>query len=176
VWNSGVFGRSERTELIEGEIVRVTPMGSRHAWVVTRLNNALMRAGGGKFLVTSQIPVLMDNYNEPEPDICVLRNSADTSRLPNATDILLLVEVCDSSLDFDRDVKLPMYARNGVPEVWLVDCKHNEVLQFRNPTKAGYGKIVTAGIDGELKLSQVRGVSVKFQISSPSNSSPESSN
>ncbi|MGI8908588.1 MAG: Uma2 family endonuclease [Candidatus Sumerlaeaceae bacterium] len=161
-WQSGVFGRDERTELIEGEIIHVTPMGSRHASVILSLVHALYERTR-KYFIGSQLPVALGTRNEPEPDVLVLKPAADKykTRKPLAADILLLVEVCDSSMELDRQVKLPMYARNGVPEVWLIDCAANQVHVYRMPEKGNYTKALTVGLEGEIKLSQARGVSVK---------------
>lgn len=134
---AGILPEDDRVELIEGEIFRMAPIGSRHAGCVNRLNHFLRGSGG---ILSPQNPVLFGSLSEPQPDIALLRSRDDfyASSLPTPEDVLLLVEVADSSIGFDRRVKVPLYARNGVPEVWIVDLTKGRMEVHREPSATGY--------------------------------------
>ena len=137
---AGVFEGNERVELIEGEIVEMAPIGGAHAGTTNDLNQMLVVATGDRALVTVGNPVRLDRYNEPQPDFALLRRRADSYRSshPTAAEVLLLIEVADSSLRYDRKVKLPLYARHGVPELWIVDLEGGTVEVCREPRGDGY--------------------------------------
>jgi len=121
---TGILGPDDRVELIEGEIVEMSPIGSRHAGTVARLHHLFSTRLGDRTVVWSQNPLLLvQHQSEPEPDIMLLAPRADfyVARLPEPPDVRLLIEVADSSLPYDRRTKLPLYARAGVTEAWLVD-------------------------------------------------------
>ncbi len=149
---AGVFGDDERVELLGGEVVPMTPIGPRHASWVTTLHRALDRAAGQDAVIRTQNPVVLGDYWEPQPDIAVVRFRPDWYRdaHPVPADILLLVEVGDSSIDDDRERKLPAYATAGVPEVWLIDVARRLVHIFRNPSSTGYLDVRTLGADDRL--------------------------
>ena len=132
---AGILRPGVRTELIDGEIVEMTPIGPGHAGVVNMLSNLMRDAVGGQAVVSTQNPVILSQHWAPEPDVALLKPAADWYRTAHATpaDILLLVEVADSSSLYDLKTKLPGYAEAGVPEVWLVDLPGNTLTQFRNP-------------------------------------------
>jgi Uma2 family endonuclease len=139
---AGILKREERVELIDGEIMDMNPIGSPHAAVTNRLARLLNRAVADAIaLVSVQSPLRLDAYNEPEPDLMLLRPRADDYRAshPAAADVLLLAEVSDSSLAYDRGAKLALYARFGVPEVWIVDIAGATVEVFRKPADGAYG-------------------------------------
>jgi Uma2 family endonuclease len=119
----GVLPRDARVELIEGEIIDMAPIGTEHASVVDRLNHLLVHAVGERAIVRVQSAARLSHITEPEPDVAVLKPRADFYRHahPRGDEILLLIEVSDSSLRYDRDIKMPLYARYGVGEFWLVD-------------------------------------------------------
>ena len=137
---AGVFEGNERVELIEGEIVEMAPIGSNHAGTTNVLTRSLFDAVGARAVVAVGNPVRLDRYNEPQPDFALLRPRADSYRdaHPTAADTLLLIEVADSSLRYDRKVKLPLYARHGVPELWIVDLEGGTVEVCREPRGDGY--------------------------------------
>jgi len=117
---TGILHPADRTELIDGEIVEMTPVGSSHIGAVFALNRLLMRAAPEGVTVSVQSPIQMGDRSEPEPDLALLRARPDgyrTPPLPSAADVLLIIEVSDTSLRYDREVKLALYARHGVPEV-----------------------------------------------------------
>lgn len=119
----GILKEDDRVELIEGEIIQMSPIGSRHAACVNRLNSILNQQSGEAFIVSVQNSLIVDDYSEPEPDVALLRPKADFYRdeHPHPSDVILLIEVADSTLEFDRGIKLPLYARNNVPAVMLVN-------------------------------------------------------
>lgn len=137
---AGILGEDDRVELIEGEIVEMTPIGARHASCVARLDHYLGRELGDAAVTWPQNPVRLGEHSEPEPDLALLRPRADfyASGHPGPEDIFLLVEVADSSADPDRRVKVPLYARSGVPEVWLADLQQQTITIYRDPTPEGY--------------------------------------
>lgn len=127
-------------ELINGEIIKMTPIGSRHLSCVNLLNEILVEKLGRKVIVSVQNPVRLNEYNEPEPDISILERTEDryASQLPTAEDVMLVIEVADSSIDYDRDVKLPIYAENGIPEYWLINLNQKEIEAYREPAGNAY--------------------------------------
>jgi Uma2 family endonuclease len=138
---AGILTDPHRVELIDGEIFDMAAIGSPHAAITNRLVRIFSRAVRDEVaLVAVQSPVRLDAYNEPEPDVILLRPRADGYRAshPGAADILLLVEVSESSLHYDRNTKLPLYARFGVPEVWIVDLVGNTVEVYREPRNGAY--------------------------------------
>ena len=138
--DSGILKQGDRVELIEGEIVDMVPVGSAHVGIVNRLNRLLVQALGDRAIVSVQNPVRLSAFSEPEPDIALLRPRDDfySGAHPGPTNVLLIIEVSDSSLDYDRDVKLPLYARHEIPVVWLIDIQRKQLLVFRSPTREGY--------------------------------------
>ncbi len=144
--DAGIFGEDDRIELIDGELIDMAPIGSDHAATVNGLNHALVMAFNGRAVVSPQNPVRIDQFNEPQPDFVVFRPRADNYRTPprgGPEDALLVVEVADTSLRFDRMVKLPLYARAGLVEVWIVDLKHRVLNVYRDPADGEYATVQT---------------------------------
>lgn len=140
---TGVLRPDDRVELIEGEVVDMAPIGSAHAGTTDVLTGMVARAvADGLAVVRVQGPLRLDAHNEPQPDLMLLRPSVDHYRRshPTSADVLLLVEVADRSLAYDRGPKLALYARHGVPEVWLVDLAGQAVEIFRQPGGEGYAE------------------------------------
>ena len=137
---AGILGPEDRVELIDGEIVKMSPIGPLHAAVVRRLNAVLSKSLAGRFIVSIQSPIRLSNASEPEPDVAVVQLRADSyaSAHPTPTDVLLLIEVSDSTLAYDRDVKLPRYAAAGIPEVWIVDLERQQIEQHYGPAGNQY--------------------------------------
>lgn len=137
---AGILGEDDRVELIEGEIIDMTPMGSRHAGAVARVQTALQEATGRRAVVWVQNPVALAAASEPQPDLALLQPRHDfyAGSLPRPEDVLLLIEVSDRSLAYDRDVKLPLYARHGIPEVWLIDLDGRRLTRHWAPASQGY--------------------------------------
>lgn len=145
---AGIFGEDDRVELIDGEIIDMVPIGCSHSGTINWLTAKLVRAVGDSAIVSVQNPVVLDDWSEPQPDLVVLRYRADfyTTETPRPGDVLLLIEVAASSLKYDRDFKLPFYARHGIRETWLFDLEARAVTRHFDPTAAGYAREVR--IDG----------------------------
>ena len=144
---AGILGEDDRVELIDGEIVDMAPIGPRHAASVDRLVRLLWRGLEDRAIVRVQSPVRLGEHSEPQPDVALLRPRADyyASAHPTAAEVLLVVEVAETSADYDRQVKVPLYARHGVGEVWLVDLERGQVEVYRRPGGGGYGEVVVLG-------------------------------
>ncbi len=138
--DSGIIGEDDRVELLEGEIVQMTPVGSEHAACVSRLNRLFLRAAETAAIVRVQDPVRLGDLSELQPDLALVRPRPDFYRQahPGPEDVLLLVEVADTSGAYDRQVKLPLYARAGIPEVWIVDLQAQVVEIHRGPSPDGF--------------------------------------
>ena len=136
----GLLNEDSRVELIDGEIVEMAPIGSEHAGHNNYLMNFLAYRLYGKAVVAGQNPVVLDGYEEPQPDIAILRWQSDSYRgaLPRAEDVLLIIEIADSTLRYDRDIKVPLYAKNGIPEVWLLDLQNRQLEVYREPSHGAY--------------------------------------
>jgi Uma2 family endonuclease len=138
---AGILTREDRVELIDGEIIDMNPIGSPHAAVTNRLARLLNRTvADATALVSVQSPLRLDDFNEPEPDLMLLRPRADDYRAnhPGAADVLVLVEISDSSLAYDRGAKLALYTQFGVPEVWIVEIAGSAVEIYRQPNDGAY--------------------------------------
>jgi Uma2 family endonuclease len=134
----GIFDEDDRVELLNGGIVLMSPIGIRHMNAVRRLNNYFGRRFGNRCLVDAQNPLVIDIRSMPQPDLLLLRSNLDESRAPRPEDVLLLVEVADSSLLYDQTDKRDAYARSGVVEYWLLDLTRNELHVFRDPVGGAY--------------------------------------
>ncbi|XSG84354.1 MAG: Uma2 family endonuclease, partial [Methylohalobius sp. ZOD2] len=137
---AGIFSEDDRVELIEGEIFDMTPIGHQHAGLVNRLNRLLVMAAGGRAVVSVQNPLRLSEQSEPQPDLALLKPRADDYQgaAATATDVLLVVEVADTSRDYDRTVKIPLYAQHDIPEAWLIDLPGKVVEVYRDPSPDGY--------------------------------------
>lgn len=136
----GILKPDDRVELLDGDIISMAPISSRHAAAVRKIAELFQRALTGRTIISVQCPIRLDEHSEPEPDIAVLRledsNYADAH--PRPVDALLLIEVAQSSLIYDREMKIPQYARAGVREVWLVNLELQQVEIYREPAPLGY--------------------------------------
>src|SRR5579859_1914472 len=138
--STGILREDDRVELINGQVVEMSPIGDRHAHCVRRLNWLLTDRLGRTARVDVQNPVVLGEHDVPQPDLIVLRPRPDANRNhPGPSDILLAVEVSDTGLDRDRDIKLPRYAQAGVREVWLVNLPEDQIEIHRAPAGDGYG-------------------------------------
>jgi Uma2 family endonuclease len=143
----GILHRDDRVELIDGQVVPMTPIGARHASRVDSLTDVLVRLMGPEGSVTVQNPVRLGTHSEPQPDLAVVRRRPDFYREhhPTPADVLLVIEVADRSADYDRDVKVPLYARTGIPEVWLCDLPGDRIEVYREPGAEGYRDVRVVG-------------------------------
>ncbi len=137
---AGVLGEDDRLELIEGEIFELAPIGYGHAACVRRLTSLFSRLLGEGVQVSVQNPIDLDEHTQPQPDVVLLRPRDDfySSSHPTAADILLLVEVAETSGEYDRQIKVPVYAKHGVHEAWLVDLRQRRVIVYRDPSAGNY--------------------------------------
>ena len=151
---TGLLEPDARVELIEGEVVHMPPIGSRHGSTTEFLDHLLDRAVAGRARVRCQLPVRLDNLSEPVPDIAVVKSRADryAQSHPTAVDVLLVVEISHSTLRADTNVKVPLYARHGIPEVWIVDLKNNQLRTYRSPSDGRYRDIATAANPGKTSV------------------------
>jgi Uma2 family endonuclease len=139
---AGILGEEDRVELIEGVIITMSPIGGRHAACVRRLNRLLERAVGETAIVSVQNPIRLNEYSEPQPDLALLRPRADFYlKHPTPDAVLLIIKVAETSLAYDRDAKIPLYARAGIPEAWLVDLAGETVWQYSHPGNGAYQEI-----------------------------------
>jgi Uma2 family endonuclease len=138
---SGLLEETDRVELIEGELIDMAPVWSRHAYTVDSIARMLQRLVGSRYLVRVQNPLRLGESSEPQPDIAVVRDRSYAAAHPEAADVLLLIEVADTTLEFDRDIKLPLYARHGIPECWLIDVAGSQLSIHREPAEGEYRHI-----------------------------------
>ena len=163
---AGVFGEDERVELADGEIVEMTPIGWRHVRAVTILTELLARALDG-YYVSVQNPVVVGGRDQTQPDLALVRAEALEGSLPAAHDVALVVEVAETSLSYDREVKLPLYARSGLPEAWVVDLASGAIEVYSSPeppagaspgSMGRYAEMRTFGRERELRSPTVPGL------------------
>lgn len=140
---SGILNKYDRVELIRGEIVEMAAIGAKHAACVNRLVNLLIQILGKRMILAPQNPVVLSDNSEPQPDIALLQPREDFYSLahPQPKDIFLVIEVADSTVKYDREVKVSLYAEEGVMEVWLIDINEEWVEVFREPVKDGYKSV-----------------------------------
>lgn len=137
---AGIFAPDSHLELIEGEIFTMPPIGFNHAGHVARLNRLFAHVWSQDIIVRVQDPVQLGDLSEPEPDFMLLRPNPDfyTTRHPTAADVLLLAEVSDSTLRFDKTTKLRLYANHNIPEYWIVNLIDNCLEVYRQPQDGDY--------------------------------------
>jgi Uma2 family endonuclease len=161
--DSGILAEDERVELIEGDVIVMSPVGRRHVVCVNRLNMLLALHVGLEGIVQVQSPLQLSDLSLPEPDLIVLTRRPDFYRddpLPGPREVLLIVEVADTSVRYDREVKLPLYARHGYPEFWLVNLPDSQVEQYRVPTPEGYRSRRVIGLEDQLQTELIRPLAV----------------
>jgi Uma2 family endonuclease len=146
---TGVLPPDARVELLNGEIIDMSPIGPFHGGLVNRLVRIFNKISKGRWIVSAQNPLRLDENSEPEPDVMLLKPRDDdyTASHPEPDDVFLLVEVADASLDYDREEKLPAYGRAGVAEVWIVNLREGALEIFREPNFTGYAsrQVLRAG-------------------------------
>ena len=137
---AGVFHQDARLELIEGEIIEMSPIGSRHAACVNFLSRFLNRAVGDIALVSIQNPLRLNDFSEPQPDLALLQLRDDFYRAahPTPPDVLLIIEVADTTLEYDQQVKVPLYAKAGIVETWIVNLPEEQIEIYAGLTGEAY--------------------------------------
>ncbi|MBD2122706.1 Uma2 family endonuclease [Trichocoleus sp. FACHB-262] len=140
---AGILTEDDRVELLEGEVIELWSISSRHAACVNRLTYLFHDRLRERAIVRVQNPVELSDRSEPQPDLVLLqlRPNLYEAGYPQAQDILLLVEVADTTVEFDQEIKMPLYAKSGVREVWLVDLNENAIAIYREPSLSGYGQV-----------------------------------
>jgi Uma2 family endonuclease len=158
----GLLAPEARVELIAGEVIDMAPTGSQHGGTTNYLDYALKQATGGRALVRIQLPLRLDEHSEPEPDLAVVKPRADFYKdgHPIAADALLIIEVGDTTLRYDREVKVPLYAAHGISEVWIVDLKSRLLHMFQSPTAGGYENTSSTETPGVITLAALPAVTV----------------
>ena len=161
---AGLFAPDERVELIDGEIVDMPPMGTRHAAKLSRLVDLLSAAIGERGMVRVQLPLRLDDASEPQPDIAVVVPRADyyEQHHPTGADTLLAIELSDSTLRFDRDIKAPLYSQHRVPETWVLNLRANRLIRFLRSTAEGEPLAVEGDL-GTISLHALPGVTVNLE-------------
>jgi Uma2 family endonuclease len=158
----GLLAPDARVELIEGEIIDMAPIGTDHGSVVDVLTRLFIRALGDQAIVRTQGAILLDQRSMPQPDLAVLAPSSDDYRRthPTPANIWLVIEVSDSTLRYDRKVKVPLYARHGIPEVWIVDLPDGELHWYRGPRDGGYTEQGSSDTPGTMPLTALPDVAI----------------
>ncbi|MBI4494208.1 MAG: Uma2 family endonuclease [Chloroflexi bacterium] len=137
---AGILGEDDRVELIDGEILEMAPIDPRHQRCVIELTHLFTERLGRRALVSVQGPIRLGDYSEPQPDVVLLRPGPElyAADHPGPEDVLLAIEVAETSSSFDRRVKVPRYAQSGIPEVWLIDLERRSVTVYCDPSPTGY--------------------------------------
>lgn len=156
---AGIFADGPRVELVGGEVVEVSPIGRRHAVCVNELTKLFVDLCGERAIVQVQNPIGLDDASEPQPDISILRTRPDKymTETPGPSDVLLAIEVADTTIRFDRTVKAPLYGAAGVPHLWVLDLNADVLEMYSEPSPGGYrlirivrrGESLTAPLPGE---------------------------
>jgi Uma2 family endonuclease len=158
----GILAPDARVELIDGDIIDMAPPGTLHAATVHRLNEILTRSVGSRASVLVQNPVQLSDLSEPQPDLALLRRREDfySEHHPRSADVLLIIEVADTSLRFDRDTKVSLYALHGIREVWLVDLRGRRLVRHRTPQQGSYALVDEPDFRAALDVAALPGVAV----------------
>jgi len=160
---AGILTEDDRVELIGGEILEMSPIGSRHAACVKRLIKLLAARVGASVIISIQDPVVLDDLSEPQPDAALLRPRPDfyEQEHPRPSDVLLLIEVSDTTLKFDRQIKAPLYARAGIEELWLVNLQDDEVEIYASPSGGAYQLVRNVGRGETINSENVSGLTLE---------------
>ncbi len=167
---AGILAADDRVELIDGELVEMPPMGPPHAGIVNELANVLPALVGPNARLRVQSSVQLTRYTQPEPDLAVVRRDPQRymQRHPQPADVLIAIEVADSSLAFDQNEKMPRYAAAGVPEAWLVDVRARTITVYTEPSPRGYRSSRTMAWTEEVIAAAVEGLRLTFEEILPS--------
>ena len=162
----GILTEDDRVELIEGQLIAMSPIGSHHAGTTNTLTRVLVQMVGDRGVVAVGNPVRLDDLSEPQPDFAVLKPREDDYRraTPRADEVLLIIEVADSSLAYDRNVKRSLYARHGIPEFWIVNLTAGEVEVCHGPDGEQYKSVTRVGSEGVLEPQLLDGVTIPVAL------------
>jgi Uma2 family endonuclease len=158
----GILGPDARVELIDGEIIDMAPIGPPHAGTVNRLVRLLGLAVGDRAVLLVQNPVVLSRHSAPQPDLALALPRTDfyASRHPGPADAVLVVEVVDTTLPFDRDIKIGLYARYRISEVWLIDLQAKRLVRYRTPRRGAYEAVDQPDLGSPLEIAALPGVRV----------------
>lgn len=161
----GILKPTDKVELVHGEIIEMSPVGSKHASIVKRLSRLLNEIAKNGATIGVQDPVVLDISNEPEPDISILKYRADdySESHPGSEDVLILIEVSDSTYHYDREVKTSLYAKNSIPEFWIIDVQRRRIEVYLSSDGSEYLRREVLGINDKVSvLSQQIAISEIF--------------
>ena len=161
----GILAPDARVELIDGEIIDMVPPGSLHAATVHWLSETFTLSVGKRASVLAQNPVRLDEHSEPQPDLALLKRREDfyRQRHPRSADVLLVVEIADTSLRFDRETKASLYAAHGIPEMWLVDLRGRRLIRYRAPQQGSYTLVDEPDLSAPIEIAELPGIAVELQ-------------
>ncbi|MBE9078966.1 Uma2 family endonuclease [Romeria aff. gracilis LEGE 07310] len=142
---SGILTERDRVELLQGEIIEMSPIGRQHAACVDRLNELFVMGLAAKAIIRVQSSIRLNDSSEPQPDLAILQRRSDfyANGHPQPKDIFALVEVSDTTVEFDRSVKVPLYAQDNIAEVWIIDLNAQLIEVCRQPQSTGYQRVQT---------------------------------
>ncbi|MFZ0547001.1 MAG: Uma2 family endonuclease, partial [Candidatus Promineifilaceae bacterium] len=162
---TGILTADDRVELIKGEIVTMSPVGPKHASIVNRLTSLLNRQLAERAILSIQNPIHLSQYSEPEPDLAILQERADfyEDAHPEPEDVLLVIEISDSSLAYDSAVKANLYAQAGIIELWIIDLNAQHITTYRKPTAEGYMTIERKDSGDILNISALSDIQLKVR-------------
>lgn len=151
---AGILTENDRVELIHGEIIEMSPIGKKHASMVDRLNNTISTIVRSTAIIRVQGPIRVNDLNEPEPDLTILKPKDDyyADAHPGPKDVLIVIEVTDTTYEYDHEIKLPLYASSEIPEFWLINLNKNEIEVYSSPAKGAYKKMEIFYAEDILKL------------------------
>ena len=151
---AGVLHENDRVELIRGQIIPMSPTGSRHANSVRRLDRLFQRRVDPEALVSAQNPILLSRHSEPEPDLAILKPKEEIyeARHPRPDEVLLVIEIADTTLDYDQQVKALLYAKEGIQEYWIVNLEEESLEVYRQPGPDGYAETMTLQRGDEVEI------------------------
>ncbi len=159
---AGILSEDDRIELIEGELVEMAPIGGEHATIVSKLTMILARQCDATQLLHVQNPLRLDRTSEPQPDLVLAKLIRGFRDVPNFNDALLVIEVSDTTYNYDRKIKAPLYARAGVPELWIVDCQNRRVEIYTDAKSDVYSNIDIADASTTLAPRLAENIKVRF--------------
>lgn len=159
---TGVLAADARVELIEGELIDMASIGTRHAATVKRLNRLVTQAVGTQAIVSVQDPLRLSRRSEVQPDLALLKPRDDfyAGEAPAGADALLVIEVADTTSRYDRRIKAPLYARHGVPELWIIDLDAGCVRILRAPQDGEYRDVTSLAAPGQIDVQAMPGVTL----------------
>jgi Uma2 family endonuclease len=161
----GILAPDARVELIDGEIIDMPPIGFQHSGIVDKLTRLLVMTCGERAIVRVQSSIRLGEHSEPQPDVALLRPRSDFYTTGHAapSDVLLVLEIAATSLRYDRVRKLPLYARHGIAEVWLMDLKRAQVTRHRRPQTGQYVEIDRPALDAPLTVDALPGLTIDLR-------------